>query len=299
MWLKILGARYAIGEPRVRPEGVEDWHPVAEELFTEETNGILHADGAPVYTNTATITPGIVEVHQVDHGNKVFARSVIVIADTSKAIGEPGHTRPGMAGTMSIDSEWRRVKKEFPETKLAGSTAAGQRRAATYLRCGQWKRMTAREDRWAAFCTAAKDYRQENVTRAGLVRPRVQKAAIHLPVQAPDPAEAHGDACEMILEPAALCNPPDVSSADAQQCFQMFGSGSVADAASVLADLDEDQVEHMGFLVCDSLLGRLSKGTIIANAGDKYETISHHVFIIFSVPFLLIQHMSMDFRALL
>ena len=97
----------------------------------------------------------------------------------------------------------------------------------------------------------------------------MQKAAIHPSVNAPDPAAAHDDECEMILEPSALFNPPDVSGADAQQCLQLFGSGSVADAASVLADLDEDQVEHMGFHVCDSLLGRLSKGAIIANAGDK------------------------------
>ena len=233
LWLKVLGARYAVGEPRVNPEGDEDWHPVVEELFTETSNCILHADGAPVYKNTHKLSSGIVEVHQVNHQAKEYARSCVCIADVSKKPGEPGHTRPGMAGTMSIDSEWRRVKKEFPENKLGGRTADGQRRASKYLRCGQWKRMTAREDRWQAFCQAAQDYRKAASDRDTLVKPRLSKAARRLLVKAPLPVKDRDDECELVQEPAAK---PDrhielMSAPDAQRLLEIYGSGCDADAA--------------------------------------------------------------------
>ena len=206
----------AVDEPRVKPEGDDDWYPVAKEVFNDDTNGILFTDGAVTYSKIAQICKGIKEVHQVNHQQKIFAQAVVCLADTSKEPGVAGRMRDGMAGTMSIDSEWGRLKKEFPPGRLAGSTAEGKRQAVRYLRSAQWKRMVAMEDRWAAFCGASRDYRVDASTRKTfpLVKERLRKSSRNVgvdavvPTPAPKPPKAEG--CELVgsevpsLPPSAL-----------------------------------------------------------------------------------------------
>ena len=157
LYIEVVGITKSVGEPRVPPLHKERWHELARRLFSEDTNGALMVDGARCYISTASACPGIVEVFSVNHSEGIFARSIECVSDVSKPFDDPQRLRPAMAGTQCIDSEWKRMKDELPPTRLKGIFEEGRQRAVKYIRMAQWKRHVYREDRWEAFCAAAKE----------------------------------------------------------------------------------------------------------------------------------------------
>ena len=92
----------------------------------------------------------------IEHGFKVsrpeFSRPVEIIADVGTGV-----KRQSMAGTQTLDSEWRRLKECLPRGS-SGRTQASRQRPEIKVRAMQWRRMTRGFDPWQSFCEAAKEW---------------------------------------------------------------------------------------------------------------------------------------------
>ena len=135
---------------RVAPEEKEVWLAVADELFDHTSNIVLMTDSAAAFFAPH---PGIKQHFAVNHSEKEWTRpepAVLVNADT-------GATAPGMAGTPLLDSTWGRLKDGVPKG-LAADTPERRAIKMSCVRAAQWKLMIQPEDRWVAFCKAAKDW---------------------------------------------------------------------------------------------------------------------------------------------
>ena len=63
-----------------------------------------------------------------------------------------------MAGTQSLDNEWRLLKQRLDDN-LSARSEAGEILFEEHIRAAQWRRMVGTADRWAAFCAAFKSQR--------------------------------------------------------------------------------------------------------------------------------------------
>ena len=141
---------------RVAPEEAAVWREVCDELFNDTTHAVLMTDSAGAFN---TSHPGIVEHYSVNHSEKEWTRpEPAVLANV-----ETGERQSGMAGTPLLDSTWGRLKGAIPRG-LAVHTPADRALKMSYIRAAQWKLMLGSEDRWTAFCKAAKDW---NAMKAG------------------------------------------------------------------------------------------------------------------------------------
>ena len=97
------GVTHSTKEVRVPPVTDQFVLSVCDKLFDEDTNGVLMADSALAYQRL--LHKGIKDKHLVDHSGtpKEFSRSVSALADV-----ETMDTRPAIASTNLLDSEWGR-----------------------------------------------------------------------------------------------------------------------------------------------------------------------------------------------
>ena len=167
LWLHCVGLKKSEGEPRIPPLPNETWSAAAREVFSEDTNAILFTDGAACYREVRA--PGVVQHEWVNHSLKEFARSCTVLNNTEAPAGAKERTRPAMAGTMTIDHEWKLLKEFMPPRGLSARTAEGRDRIDEYVRQGQWSRVVSTYDRWECFVRAAADWKREEQARATAV----------------------------------------------------------------------------------------------------------------------------------
>ena len=79
-------------------------------------------------------------------------------------------TRPGLAGTQTLDSEWGRLEECVPKSASA-RTPEARELMDMHIRAAQWRRMVGTSDGWAAWCVAARRHSAQLVG-AQLVLPQ-------------------------------------------------------------------------------------------------------------------------------
>jgi hypothetical protein len=109
LWLTPIGITESHNEPRIPPLTQKSWRAALEEKFSVGTNAVLMTDSASAYREVPH--PGIREKHAVNHSEHEYSRSVDVLKDV-----DTKERRPGMAGTQTLDHEWRLLKGDLPET---------------------------------------------------------------------------------------------------------------------------------------------------------------------------------------
>lgn len=134
---------------RLPPVSQDFWLACAQDAFSEDANVVLHTDQNVTYQSC---TPrGVIQHFTVDHSEKEFARSVMII----KRVGTD-EKRKGITGTMTVDRAWRSLKGYAKQSGTSCKTEAGRRRMMRKIRAAQWKCCVSTEDRWPSFCQAAR-----------------------------------------------------------------------------------------------------------------------------------------------
>jgi hypothetical protein len=155
LFLMPLGVSRSVGEGRVNPESEQGYHAFCELAFGSARHNLLSmTDGAMCYRcRCERCCLWFEEHHYVNHSRKPmaeFSRPIeAVVADVAT-----GETRPAMAGTMTLDSEWGLLKNPLP--KLEAASEAAMERCDLLLRAQQFRRMLSTQDRWPAFVAGAR-----------------------------------------------------------------------------------------------------------------------------------------------
>ena len=115
LFLLPLGVSRCEGEGRVTPETTEAYHKFCQKAFSEGGQGLISmTDGAPCYRCRCELCKKwFLEHYWVNHSRKPkgeFSRSQDVIGDSITF-----ERKDGMAGTMTIDGEWGRLKEHLPK----------------------------------------------------------------------------------------------------------------------------------------------------------------------------------------
>ena len=164
--------------PPLSKECLEDF--LNEANFGEETGAILMSDSALAYQNLAEGRwRGIVKKYLVNHSEKEWIRQELHIPASVDDDDTATDTRPGTAGTQTIDCIWKKLEAAIPETLNAPRDAASMQIWVEHIRFAQWLHFVGPSDKWAAFCEAAQRFeeasRDEKVAASS--RPRKRKAA--------------------------------------------------------------------------------------------------------------------------
>ena len=142
-WMQELPVTVSSPEPRIPPLKQSQWVQICNTLFTPDSNIVLQTDSAAAYATVDHV--GIVDRHAVNHSKGEFSRSTVVLSSARTR-----QLRAGMAGTMSLDQEWRRLKEHLPDN-LSGRTEKGRHVIAGYFRMAQWLRWHRNADRWCVL----------------------------------------------------------------------------------------------------------------------------------------------------
>lgn len=165
MYLVPVGLTRSVDQGRLPPLKPSAWKGICDKIFTTDSKVVLMSDGAGAYKDIGH--PGLVHKEAVVHEKKEFSRSCEVLANTLTR-----QMRPGMAGTQAIDSEWKYLKKDLPDT-LSARTEESRQRIDLYVRAEQWRRQRRNEDLWPRFCEALCEWRQ--AVRDGEPRSHIEK----------------------------------------------------------------------------------------------------------------------------
>jgi len=150
-WIKALELKTSKETAKMPKLKHEDWAKVCNYLFNKDTKAVLMTDSASAYAAVGHV--GIVDKHTVNHSEKEYARSIEFLANTLTR-----QKLPGMAGTMAIDQEWRRLRECVPDN-LSPKTADGRKRIELHVRTAQWRRWHRNQDPWPHFCKAVSAWR--------------------------------------------------------------------------------------------------------------------------------------------
>ena len=149
-----------IAEARVPPVSSETVEETLEGAgFNRKSNAVIMADTAN--TDVALQIDrekGIVDRHLVNHREKHDSNAIGVFYNV-----ETGETRPSKDGTQKIDSIWKHMDVEIPDSSHRPDADEQREMWTEYIRNAQWRCMSSTGDRWQAFCEVAQAWEDEQV----------------------------------------------------------------------------------------------------------------------------------------
>lgn len=160
LWIHSLGLPHADGD-KAPPPPLSDVQrdEVLAACFNEGSNACMHSDMARTYVAASQrqLPCGIVSWDLVNHGEHEYCRSTRLLADV-----QTQDMRDGAAGTQTLDSTWRFMKRDIPD-HCSVKTKESLQEFEEHIRGAQWRRMLSGQDLYAAFCRAAQSHGQQQI----------------------------------------------------------------------------------------------------------------------------------------